>query len=81
MYLKLTESYGIFFLHLDTEGPQWGFKKITSVIPCYTNTVKYWIERYKHNQHLLNNFKGGLKPKISEPNKQKLIHLAANNKL
>ena len=52
-----------------------------SVIPCDTKTVKYWIERYKHNQDLSDNFKDGPKPKISESKKQKLIHLVANNKL
>ena len=66
MYLKLSDRYRIVFLHLDIEGPQWGFKKIASVISCDTKTVKYWIQRYKQNQDLSDNLKGGPKPKISE---------------
>lgn len=81
MYLTLAQRYRIVFLYSDNEGPKWVFKKIAKAMSCDSKTVKFWVQRYKDNEDLSDNFTGGPKRKITECDETKIIRLATNQKL
>ena len=48
---------------------------------CDHKTVKYWIQRYRDNEDLSDNFNGGPKRKITESDVSKIKQLATSQKL
>jgi transposase len=81
MHLKLSQRYRIIFLHLDTEGPKWGYKKIAREISCDVKTVKYWVQQYNDREDLSDNLTGGPNPKISKSDQNEINKLATSKNL
>ena len=59
MSLPIHKLFEIVFLSKHKYGPNFGVKKIASIVKCSTRTVKKWIKRWENDKSLSNKVKSG----------------------